>query len=47
MRQQREIATVLQSLQRRSGTPEEVALAKQSYTGQYLGKVLSRARVAG
>jgi excinuclease ABC subunit A len=30
-----------------TGTPEEVARAKQSYTGQYLGKVLSRARVAG
>jgi len=30
-----------------TGTPEEVARVKQSYTGQYLGKVLSRARVAG
>ncbi|MFL5407332.1 MAG: excinuclease ABC subunit UvrA [Myxococcales bacterium] len=30
-----------------TGTPEEVARDNQSYTGQYLGKVLSRARVAG
>jgi excinuclease ABC subunit A len=30
-----------------TGTPEEIAREKQSYTGQYLGKVLSRARVAG
>jgi excinuclease ABC subunit A len=30
-----------------TGTPEEVARAKQSYTGQYLDKVLSRTRVAG
>jgi excinuclease ABC subunit A len=30
-----------------TGTPEEVARTKESYTGQYLGKVLSRARVAG
>ena len=28
------------------GTPEQVAQTKASYTGQYLGKVLSRARVA-
>ena len=30
-----------------TGTPEEVARVKQSYTGQYLNKVLSRPRVAG
>ena len=29
-----------------TGTPEEIARAKGSYTGQYLGKVLGRARVA-
>jgi excinuclease ABC subunit A len=29
-----------------TGTPEQVAQAKGSYTGQYLGKVLGRARVA-
>jgi excinuclease ABC subunit A len=28
------------------GTPEQVAQSKASYTGQYLGKVLGRARVA-
>ena len=27
-------------------TPEDVARVKQSYTGQYLNKVLGRARVA-
>jgi len=29
-----------------TGTPEQVAQVKASYTGQYLGKVLTRARVA-
>jgi excinuclease ABC subunit A len=29
-----------------TGTPEQLAQAKGSYTGQYLGKVLGRARVA-
>ncbi len=29
-----------------TGTPEQVAQIKASYTGQYLGKVLTRARVA-
>ena len=28
------------------GAPEDVARVKQSYTGQYLNKVLGRARVA-
>src|SRR5207248_1079951 len=29
-----------------TGTPEQVAQVKASYTGEYLGKVLSKARVA-
>ncbi len=29
-----------------TGTPEQVAQSKASYTGQYLGKVLTRGRAA-
>ena len=29
-----------------TGTPEQVAQSKSSYTGQYLGKVLGRGRAA-
>ena len=29
-----------------TGTPEQVAQTKASYTGQYLGKVLGRGRAA-
>ena len=29
-----------------AGAPEDLARVKQSYTGQYLNKVLGRARVA-
>jgi excinuclease UvrABC ATPase subunit len=29
-----------------TGTPEEVAQVRESFTGHYLGKVLGRAKVA-